>query len=166
MDLEAAADGWTVFFGVALVSVAMTGAAVSLPTAPPPDTSGVANAIDRAAGTTYGASITYEYDAEEVWVGPKRFGLKNEAGAKSSGSISFGTMTPVLAGGEYYEDLETVLYGKAWQEVFASKWAFIQRAADARENAANNVREWRPASETLRIRTVVMGDEYVTIVAF
>lgn len=166
MDLEAAADGWTVFFAVSIVSIAMTGAAVSLPTAPPPDANAAANVIDRAAGTAYGSSLTYEHDADQVWVGPKRFGLKNEDGGKSYGSISFGTMAPIIVGDEYYEGLEAVLYGTAWQEVFDSKLAFLEQADAAREEAHRHAGEWRPATGTLRVRTVVLGDDRVTIVAF
>lgn len=176
MDLEAPADGWVVFFGVALVSIGMTGVALSIPTAPPPDANAAANTIDRVAGSTYGGSATNSHQAEAVWVGPKRFGLKNEKGGKSYGSIAFGTMTPVYASpnDRLFNKLSAIVHGTPWQEEFSSEAAFVSAVETVQNRASAHTNEWRPANGTLRVRTIVLGDNTdtdtddtrITIVSF
>lgn len=163
--MDAPVDGWTVFFGVAFISVATSGVAMALPTTPAPDTTAASNAIDKAAGSSYGATVEYEHNADKYWVGEKEFGLQNENG-KAHGSISFGTMAPTAVGDERYERLEAVLNGEPWQNEFTNKTEFLNTVQDAQEAATSSDDPWVTASGTLRTRTIVVGDERVTIVQF
>jgi hypothetical protein len=49
MNLEAPADAWYVWVGVALVSMTVAGVVGGLPSQPPPDSQTAANTVDRVA---------------------------------------------------------------------------------------------------------------------
>lgn len=161
MDLEAPADAWYVWVGVALVSVAFAGVALSLPTIPPPDANAAANTIDRVAANDYGASATYDHDAEQFRVGPTQLWLRNQGGT-SRATVAFGTMT--LA--RYNESLEAVLYGGDVGEQFDDREEFEEAVEDARDETIASREQWRSTSGKLRVKRVTWGDTNVTLVDF
>jgi len=161
MDLEAPADAWYVWLGVALVSVAFAGVALSLPTVPPPDAGAAANTIDEVAATEYGASASYEHDADRFRMGLKQVWLRSEGGTSHS-TIAFGTMT--LA--RYNDSLEAVLYGDEPWDQFESKEAFAEAVEDARVETTANRDRWRSTRGELRVKSVRWGDTRVTLVDF
>ncbi|AHG00753.1 hypothetical protein HALLA_05955 [Halostagnicola larsenii XH-48] len=52
MELEAPADAWYVWLALSIVSIAIVGIVLGLPTGPPPDANEAANTIERTAGNT------------------------------------------------------------------------------------------------------------------
>ena len=140
MDLEAPADGWYVFFGVAVVSVAMGGIALGFPTTAPPDANRAANAVDRAAGSELNATASYDHDAAFFWLDGKQIALRNEGGTTHE-SIAFGTMTPAW----HDDDLEAILYGEDPGDVFPTD------ACRRLESRAETERAW--------VRGEVTGDD-------
>ncbi|MCU4751646.1 hypothetical protein OB919_06580 [Halobacteria archaeon AArc-curdl1] len=106
MDWEAPVDAWYVWMAVAIVSFAIAGVALGVPSGPPPDANQAANTIDRVAGSNYQASGSYAHDAESVKIDAKTITLRNEHGTAHA-SIAFGEMIPAngVAG------LENVTYG-------------------------------------------------------
>jgi hypothetical protein len=160
--MDAPADAWIAFSGVSLVTFAMTGIVMSIPTVPPPDAKAASNAINDVAGSPYGEVVEYEHSAEEVQLSAKQFGLRNSGGTVY-GSISFGTMTPV--GASDGQRLTAVLSGKPWEEVFDSEEEFLTIVRSARQTATYQ-EKWRPASGTLRARKILVGATHVTLVKF
>lgn len=106
MDWEAPIDAWYVWMAVAIVSFAIGGVALAVPSGPPPDANQVANTIDGIAASPYEASGSYAHEADRVKVDAKTVTLENEHGTAQA-SIAFGEMVPVngVAG------LENVTYG-------------------------------------------------------
>ena len=163
MDLEAPADAWYVFIGVSIISIAVAGVVMGLPTGQGPDANGAIEEIDSVAGSTYETDATVDHNAEQFWVGSKRIGMKNDHGTATE-SVSFGTMAPV-----YNEsgNLSSVLTGTSAEDVYSSKSAFrddINSSRDKTFDSGDPV--WHEASGTLRIRKVIWGDFSVTIVDF
>lgn len=157
MDLEAPADAWYVFLGVAIVSLAMTGIALSFPTTAPPNADRVANTVDRAAGSTHNATAENDHDANFFWIDGKQIALRNEGGTTRA-SIAFGTMTPAW----HNDTLERILYGADPGEVFAGSACerLETTARDEREWVLEEVtddgdeQEWFAASERVRVRSI------------
>lgn len=162
--MEAFADRWILYAGLAVLSFALLGTALSMQPMPPPDADAAANTIDEAAGSGGGTHLEYEHNAAEVQVGAKRFGLRN-GGGESYESIAFGTMAPVTVGDTHYEKLDAVLMGEQWQDVFADEQAFRDAAEAATERATGN-EQWTETSGTLRVTTEVVGDERIVVVGF
>lgn len=162
--MEAFADRWIMYAGLAVLSFALLGAVLSMQTMPPPDANAAANTIDEAAGSGGGTHLEYEHNAEEVRAGAKQFGLRNEGG-ESYESIAFGTMVPVTVGETHYEKLGEVVAGEQWQDVFANETAFRETATEATEDASGN-EQWTEASGTLRVTTEVINGERIVIVGF
>lgn len=158
MELEAPADAWYVWLGVATISVAVAGVAVSLPSEPPPDANAAANAIDRSAGSVYNASTEYDHDAEEFRVDTKRIALRNDGGTARA-SIAYGNMT--LA--RLDDSLLAVLHGASVTDEFASRDAFLNRVDGAHATMESNP-TWRVANGRLQVRTITFEDRYVTLV--
>lgn len=154
---DAPADAWYVWLGVAIVSVAVTGIALELPSEPPPDATAAANAVDRSAGSTYDATATYDHGAAEVRFDDRGLSLRNAGGAAHA-SVAFGPITPVTVD----DDLAAVLNGEAPKDRFRNPKSFADAAEHAQIGA--NDRGWRSASGTLRVRTVTWGDVRVTLV--
>ena len=149
-------DGWYAWLGVAAASVAVLAVALGLPTAPPPDAAGAADAVDRIAATEYGASAEHPLDAAtEIKVTPRRIGLRNDAGTTSA-TFVYGPVTPVVAGGP----LRRVLAGAPPDAVFDSLAEFRRVAAAARNRRA----EWRPVDGRLIVRHLALGRTDVTLV--
>lgn len=153
MDLEAPADAWYVWAGASIMTVALAGVALSMPTHPPPDAQQVANTIDSVAGTELGGTAAYDHDAEMVRIDPQGVSMRNDGGTQHA-SISFGRLAPVYDD----SDLEEVLYGVHPTDHYtgndSESWrAFHEDVQDAQTLAESPV--WRIADGTLRVRTIV-----------
>ncbi|MBX0288072.1 DUF7283 family protein [Haloarcula salinisoli] len=162
--MEAFADRWVMYAGLAMITFTLLGAVLSMQSIPPPDADAAANTIDDAAGRGGGTHLEHEHNAKEVRAGAKRFGLRNEGGENHE-SIAFGTMVPVTVGDTHYEKLGKVLAGEQWQDVFDDKQAFLDRTDAATADAEGN-EQWSEASGTLRVTTVVIDGERTIIVGF
>lgn len=162
MDLEAPADAWYVWIGVAITSVAFAGVALSLPTEPPPNAAEAANTVDEIGASSYNASATYEHDADEVRVDAKRIGMRNDGGTEWA-SIAFGSMTPVRAHPNPEKGLD-ILYGEDPENVFTDPSAMQNYAATARSLADSSGGEWLESDGVLRVRRVHWGGVSVTFV--
>lgn len=94
MDWETPADAWYVYVGVSVVSVAVAGVALGLPTGPPPDANQAANTIERVAGSSTEGSATWTTDAETIAIDGPTIELANEHGT-SRASLEYGVVVPV-----------------------------------------------------------------------
>lgn len=155
MDLEASADAWYVWLALSILSVAITGIVLGLPTGSPPDAPEAANTIERTAGATYEANSVYEHDATALKVHGPTIALRNEHGT-SRASLAYGTVVPVMGD----ERLENVTAGTPFETEYsdeledpdiAATTAFFEDLAAAN---ASNSGEWVPADSELRTRTV------------
>lgn len=138
-------DGWYAWIGLAVASVVVLGTAASLPIVPPPDAAGVADTVDRAASAEYGATATHPLDADAVRLGPRRIGLRNDAGTTHA-AFGFGPVTPVRVGMQ----LDRVLDGAPPGAAFESGEAFRQAVIAARSRDPR----WRPVDGPLVVRRV------------
>lgn len=155
MDLEAPVDAWYVWLAVSIVSAAVAGIALGLPTGPPPDANRAANTIERTAGSSYSASATYDHDATEIKFDGRTLAMRNEHGT-SRASLSYGHVVPVMG----HERLENLSEGRSFEEEYAAELADTETNAldnflEGVESAyADNSGEWRTADDQLRTRTV------------
>lgn len=94
MDWEAPVDAWYVYLGVSVVSVAVAGVALGLPSGPPPDANQAANTIDTVAASSTDASGRWNHDAETVVVEGPTLELSNDHGTSRS-SLEYGVVVPV-----------------------------------------------------------------------
>jgi len=174
MDLEAPADAWYVWIGVALVSAGLLGVALALPSQPPPDATKAANAIDRVAGSTHQATASYDHDATEVRIGTKQLSMRNDGGTVHA-SIAFGTLVPVPAveNRSIRRVLERILHGQSAERAIANESGVDDVAqlfygaggvADARNHIERHGPAWRSAAERLRVRKLELADETVILV--
>lgn len=169
MDFEAPVDAWYVWVGVALVSVALTGIVLSLPTQPAPDADRAANTADRVAGSTQRAAGSYEHDADEVKLGTKTISMRNDAGT-SHASIAFGSLTPIHAieDDQRRRALARILHGenpsRVLNETGISDEAELAAGARvARARIDEEGAEWRPAGGTLHIRKLSLDGQEVVL---
>lgn len=156
MDLETPADAWYVWLAVSLVSLAMAGIAIGLPTGPPPDAAKAANSIEHVSGAeTYEATTGYQHDADEVRIDGKTISMRNDHGTAHS-SIAYGQVVPVMG----HDRLENVAHGTAIGDEYAAEIeapgetgidAFLEDVRTAQEETAG---EWRYADGELRATTV------------
>jgi hypothetical protein len=151
---DAPIDAWYVWLGLSVASLAVFGVATSLPTAPVPDAAGVAETIDRVATTEYDTTAGRDLDATAVRIGPRRIGLRNDAGAAHA-TLSY-PVVPVRSSTR----LARVLHGHPPAAAFRSHAAF-ERAV---ESARNRSVRWRPAGDALHVRHLVSTDIDVTLV--
>ncbi|WP_436346782.1 DUF7283 family protein [Natronorubrum sp. FCH18a] len=160
MDWEAPADAWYVWLAVSIVSVAVAGIVLGLPTGPPPDANQAANTIDRVTGNTYDASATYEHDADEVKIEGPTVSLRNEHGTAHS-SIAYGTVIPVMGN----ERLEKVARGASLESVYGDavetdrqdvEGEFLTDLVDAYDETDG---EWQIADGELAVRTLSVEAE-------
>jgi len=176
MDLEAPADSWYVFIGVAIFSVAVGGVVLGLPDEPPPDANQAANVIDEAAGSPYNASATYEHDADEYYVTNETIVLRNEGG-KTSANLAYGPVIPVwpdvdIAGGDTLPErgpLKRILHGVPPGEIYDSPEDFrdaIKAHSDEIKESLNNENppKWHIADGTVHVRTIHWDYVRVTLV--
>ncbi|MEF8820862.1 MAG: hypothetical protein V5A52_01170 [Halovenus sp.] len=169
MELETPADAWYVWVGVAIVSVGVAGVALGVPSQPPPDATEAANAIDRVAVSQYGASASFDHDADAVRIGPKQIALRNDGGTTHA-SIAVGSMTPVFeTKGGLHRAATALVDGEPAPRVvaessFDSERALREALEDARLRIDREGTNWRAAEGKLRVRAVRLGDETVVLV--
>ncbi|WP_440763917.1 DUF7283 family protein [Natronorubrum sp. DTA7] len=163
MAWEAPADAWYVWVAVAIVSFAMAGIVLGLPTAPPPDADRTANAIEETSGSSYEAASAYGYGADEIKIDGKTIELRNEGGTDHS-SLRYEQV--VVVNGD--DRLERLVYGEAFEEEFENEiddqhedaaTVFMDRLAAAEED---NAGEWLTASEELTVRQVTVEPDETT----
>lgn len=163
MDWEAPADAWYVWVAVTIISLAMAGIVLGLPTGPTPDADRAANAIEETSGSSYEAATTYEHDADAVRIDGKTIELKNDHGTDRA-SINYGQV--IVVNGD--DRLENLTYGSGFDEEFDAELddptrdaatAFVTRTADARDA---NSGEWINSTDDLTVRRVVVEPDEVT----
>ena len=148
-------DAWYAWLGLSLASVAVFGAAGSLPVSPPPDAASVADTVDRVAGDAHPATAEHPLDAREIRLAPGGIHLRTDAGTAHA-SFAFGPVTPVREG----SDLQAVLYGTPPERVFDSREVMKQAVVDARSVD----RDWKPVERTLVVRSLSWRGHDVTLV--
>lgn len=157
MDSELPADSIYTYLGVAIVSVAMMGIVVALPTTVPPNAANAANTIDEVAASGVNASATQEHSAESVRIGVEQIALKNKGGTRRA-SVVYGPLTWVSGS----ERLDRVLSGASISSQFADRTAFFYTVEAHQQYFADT--KWRPADDRLRVRHIVVGGRHVTLV--
>lgn len=150
-------DAWYVWVGLVVAGVAILGVVTSLPTAPPPDATSVADAVDRTSGTRYDATAEHPVDADAIRIRPHGIGLRNDAGMAHA-TFAFGDVTPVVPGTR----LHAVLFGAPAASRFTSPAELASACARARERKST----WRPADGPIVIRHVVWEGTDVTLVGY
>ena len=174
MDFEAPVDAWYVWVGVAVVSVALVGVVLSLPTQAPPDADRAANTIDRVGGSTYQAEANYEHDADEVRVTTGQISMRNDGGTDHA-STRFESVTPIHTVTDAVEDadevrdaLEQVLHGTNPDEVVnatdVETHELVEAVSKTSEYVASDSADWQPATGALVVRQVRVGNETVVLV--
>ncbi|AZH24959.1 DUF7283 family protein [Haloplanus aerogenes] len=148
-------DAWYVWLGLSLASIALLGVGATLPTAPPPAAADAADTVDRTAATAHPATAEHPLDATAVRVGPRRLGLRNDAGTTHA-AFAFGPVTPATGS----RALRAVLRGAPPATRFESGSALCDASADARDRAPR----WRPVDGPLIARHVVWEGCDVTLV--
>jgi hypothetical protein len=155
MDLEAPVDAWYVWLAVSIISAAVAGIALGLPTGPPPDTNRAVNTIERTAGSSYDASATYDHDATEIKFDGRTIAMRNEHGT-SRASLSYGHVVPVMG----HERLENLSEGRPFEAEYDAELDETETNAlevfleDVEDAYADNSGQWRSADDQLRVRTV------------
>lgn len=168
MEIEAIADAWYVWVAVAVVSTTVGGVVLGLPTEPPPDAGGPANAADRVAVSEYGTAVTREHRAEHARIGTRQISLQNDAGMDHA-SVSFRPLTPVsAANGELKRALDSLLAGAdpgvvAAETRFESERRLREALADLRRRIDREGAVWHRIDGPLRIRSVRIGGEVVVL---
>lgn len=171
MDWEAPADAWYVWLGVTVISLAIGGVVLGLPTGPPPDANQAANTIDRVSGSTEDASGRYDHDADLVKIDGATIELQNDDGVDRA-TLRYGEVVPVrddqrlanLTRGasfedEYRDEFETDLPWDGLIDLTLLSATEDERAVealleDADEAYENNTGEWYGAEGELVVRTV------------
>lgn len=157
MDWEAPVDAWYVWVGVSVISLAMAGFVLALPTGPPPDADGSANAIDRVSSSQYAASGTYDHDADEVKIDGATIAMRNDHGTDRA-TLRYGTVVPVWENARLAElargsDFEAVYDDGGTAD---SRDAVETLVADADEAYRTDADEWRRADGELDVRTITV----------
>lgn len=161
MDWETPADGWYVWLGVSLVSVAVAGVVVGLPSGAPPDAGTAADGIDRVNGNPHGASAVHEYNAEEIRVEKGTvIETRNEHGSDSA-TLAY---DPIVVVRDDYERLANVTHGTDLEDEFDElNWngsarddaiaTVLERTV---ETADETDGEWQLASGELTVRKLAI----------
>lgn len=152
--LDPPVDTWYVWLGLSVVSVAVAGLALAVPTTAPPTATPVADAIDSVASSPYEARTTVDVPADQVRLRPEAVSLRSESGTAHA-RIAYGPVTPVGDG-----KLRRVLGGAEPDAVFASQSDFETATRAARNRTAS----WQPAPETLTVARIEWGDVDATLV--
>lgn len=169
MNLEAPADAWYVWVGVALVSIAVAGVVAGLPGQPPPDATKAANTVDRVAASEYGTTAVYEPDAEAARIGTRQIGLRNDGGTQYA-SVSIEVMTPVAAARGATHAAGTALLSGASpreaveQTAIDSERELRERLAAVRDRIDRMGANWRPITGQVRMRSVRIDGGVVVLV--
>jgi len=152
---DAPVESTYVWVALALVSATMLGLAVRVPSAPPPDATGVARTVDSVAASPYEATARHPIDAAEIRLGSERVGVRTDAGASHAG-FAYDRVVPV--GGS--ASLRRVLHGRPPERVFDGEAAFRSALSRARTLTPS----WQPAPERLLVRRVTWGEANATLV--
>lgn len=160
MDFEAPADAWYVYVAVVIVSIAVAGIAVGIPSMPPPDAQQAANTIEAVTGSEYTSSASYEHDADVVTIDRRTITMKNEYGTAHA-SFAYGTVVPVTG----HDRLENVTGGQSLEDAYDDEFedphtdgtaTFFDEVAEA--DSANSGDELYADGE-LVVRTVAIQDD-------
>lgn len=144
-----------VWVALVLVSAAVLGLAVRVPTAPPPDATPVARTVDSVASSPYEATASRPIDADQIRLGSERVGLRTDAGASHAG-YAYDRVVPTSGS----DSLGRVLRGRPPERVFDSRNAFAAALKRARIHTAS----WEPAPPRLLVRRVSWGGVSATLV--
>jgi len=159
VDLEAPADAWYVWLGVAAVSIGVAGIVAGLPSGPPPDADGLAGTIDHVAATEHTATAATDHDATEVKIGPERLALRNNEGVAHA-RISFGQMVHVRAVADQHRETLLALLDGTTAVDDQHRELLAELVADRDTETG----EWYPAQGRLRVRAVAVGEQTVLLV--
>jgi hypothetical protein len=152
---DAPVDAWYGWVGTALVSAALLGVAVDLPSRPPPDAAGLADTVDAVAASPHAATAAHPVRARRIRVGPRRVALRGPGGT-SHATFSY----PVVPVPPDDGPLRRVLHGAPPDRAFGSP-ARLRRAA---ERARETDPDYRPVGDRLLVRRVTWEDTRVTLV--
>lgn len=151
---ETPLDGVLAWVGLALVSLAVAGIAVSLPTTVPPDAAAVARQVDEVATSDHRVAASVPLRADAVSVQGSQLSLRDD-GVTAHARLVAGDVVPADS-----DALGALLDGREPGAIFEDRAAFERALAAARERSGN----WRPAPDRLQIRRVRWGDVDATVV--
>lgn len=136
---EAPLDAWYVWIGLAVLSATTLGIVSTLPTAPPPDASGSARAVDSVAASEHPAVDTHPLsNTDAVRIGADSISLRG-GGGTAHAAFGFGPVTPVAK----HPDLRAVLNGESPSAVFRTPETFRSATISAR----NAEPQWQRTDE-------------------
>jgi len=154
---DTAVESTHVWVGLAVVSAGILGFALRVPTAPPPDATGVARTVDSVAASPHEATARHPIDARHIRIGAHRVGLRGPGG-DAHASLAYGPVVATVGGDG--DRLRRVLSGVPPERVFGSRATFARVLDRSRTTDPS----WRPAPETLLVRRVTWGDTNATLV--
>ncbi|WP_136588460.1 DUF7283 family protein [Salinigranum halophilum] len=149
-------DAWYAWLGLAAATLVVFGVVSSLPTTPAPDAPAVAETVDAVATSEYETTATRALDARAVRIGPRRIGLRTDAGTAHA-TLGY-RVVPVEPG----TTLARVLRGQPPAAVFTSRATFERAVDTARDRARDPA--WRPAGRHLVVRRLSWDGVDVTLV--
>jgi len=91
--LDAPLDTWYVWLGLGVVSVAVAGVALALPTSAPPAATPVADAVDSVAASPHEARTTVEVPGEQMRLASDAVALRSDGGTAHA-RFTYGPVTP------------------------------------------------------------------------
>ncbi len=121
-------DAWYVWIGLAVASTAAFGVVTVLPSAPPPDASGVARTVDSVAASDHAGVGKHPLsNADSVRIGADSVSIRG-AGGTAHASFGYGPVVPVV------DDpaLRGTLLGEPPDRAFKTPEAFERAVRDAR----------------------------------
>jgi hypothetical protein len=154
---DTAVESTHVWLGLAVVSAGILGLALRVPTAPPPDATGLARTVDSVAASPHEATARHPLDARQIRIGAHRVGLRGPGG-DAHASLAYGPVVPAV--GSDGDRLRRVLRGIPPERVFGSEATF----ARALDRSRTTEPSWRSAPERLLVRRVTWGDTNATLV--
>jgi len=160
--LDAPVDVWYAWLGLAIAGTVTLGVASGLPSAPPPDASGVARTVDTVAVASAPAAARHRLGsgATEVAVRVTTHGVSLRSdGGSASAEFASASVVPVERG----DRLAGVALGDPPGRAFATPAAFAEAVATAREAGEPANATWS-AGRTLHVRHVSWGETDVTLV--
>lgn len=138
------ADVPHLWIALGVTSVVFLGAALSVPSAPPPDAAAVADTVDAVAAAPHPTTASHPVTATAVRIGPGRVSLRADGGTASA-TFAYGPVTPVRDG-----RLARVLHGAAPGNVFSSRAAFRRALGRARTASPG----WQRVDDRVFVRSV------------
>lgn len=155
MDWESPVDAWYVWIGISMISLAMAGVVLALPTGPPPDAASSANTIDRISGSQYEASGVYDHDAAEVKIDGATIALRNDHGTDRA-TLRYGSVVPVWETDRLLNLTRGTDFETAYGDFDDDGDGVETLLADANDAYRNNTGEWRPADGEFAVRTITV----------